>query len=75
MGSLDVWKLFGVVFTKCVVCFGEEISDFRLCCGGGALLCNGNLTIYCISALVTQHIESVASLQLVTFGYMFRLKL
>jgi len=22
--------LFGIVFTKCMVCFGEEISDFRL---------------------------------------------
>jgi len=29
-------------------------------------------TIYCISAVVTQHIKSVALLQLVTFGYMFR---
>ena len=67
--------LFDTVFTKFVSYLGEEISDFRLCCGGWALLCNGNLTIYYISALVTQHIESVALLQLVTFGYMFRLKL
>jgi len=29
-------------------------------------------TIYCISAVVTQHIESAVLLQLVTFGYMFR---
>ena len=31
------------------------------------------LTIYYISAVVTKHIKSVALLQLVTFGYMFRL--
>jgi len=30
------------------------------------------LFIYYISAVVTQHIKSVALLQLVTFGYMFR---
>ena len=29
-------------------------------------------TIYYISAVVTQHIKSVALLQLVTLGYMFR---
>jgi len=28
--------------------------------------------IYCISAIVTQHIKSDVLLQLVTFGYMFR---
>ena len=28
--------------------------------------------IYCISAVVTQHIKSAVLLQLVTFGYMFR---
>jgi len=28
--------------------------------------------IYCISAIVTQHIKSTVLLQLVTFSYMFR---
>ena len=38
------------------VCFVLSVPDF----------------IYYISAVVTQHIKSVALLQLVTFGYMFR---
>jgi len=29
-------------------------------------------SIYCIIAVITQHIKSVALLQLVTFDYMFR---
>ena len=38
-----------------------------------SLPCYHTGIIYCINALVTQHIKSVALLQLVTLGYMFRL--
>jgi hypothetical protein len=43
--SLHIWEipncariryleiLLGIVFTKFMVYFGEEISDFQLCCG------------------------------------------
>ena len=50
---------------------GSSSLLFFCCCWRGPSLCVWS-TIYYISAVATQHIKSVALLQLVTFGYMFR---